>query len=165
MFVECSVIFKGHIGNELTGLSSRYLPAIGRFLIVVTFLEDALRIITQWSDQLLYLHDYRHSMPCLSAIGTKLTDFSSSSIWAYPPLPHNKRSRHVFMFDPRYCAKILRLRSCWINRCRRHTSAWVWIDLRSELLPPQPVCHGWTIDGTFRLVDPQIKGLRWSPTT
>lgn len=37
-----------------------YLPAIGRFLIVVTFLEDALRIITQWKDQLLYLHDYRH---------------------------------------------------------------------------------------------------------
>ena len=40
---------------------SRYLPAIGRFLIVVTFLEDALRIITQWSDQLVYLRDYRHS--------------------------------------------------------------------------------------------------------
>lgn len=38
------------------------MPAIGRFLIVVTFLEDALRIITQWSDQILYLHDYRHSM-------------------------------------------------------------------------------------------------------
>ncbi|KAF2869758.1 SURF4 family-domain-containing protein [Massariosphaeria phaeospora] len=37
-----------------------YLPAIGRFLIVVTFLEDALRIITQWKDQLTYLHDYRH---------------------------------------------------------------------------------------------------------
>jgi len=37
-----------------------YLPAIGRFLIVVTFLEDALRIVTQWSDQLLYLHDFRH---------------------------------------------------------------------------------------------------------
>ncbi|KAF3012335.1 hypothetical protein G7054_g1061 [Neopestalotiopsis clavispora] len=37
-----------------------YLPALGRFLIVVTFLEDALRILTQWSDQLLYLHDYRH---------------------------------------------------------------------------------------------------------
>ncbi|KAI9827488.1 MAG: hypothetical protein M1832_004838 [Thelocarpon impressellum] len=36
-----------------------YLPAIGRFLIVVTFLEDALRIITQWSDQLTYLHDFR----------------------------------------------------------------------------------------------------------
>lgn len=40
----------------------RYLPAIGRFLIVVTFLEDAIRIITQWSDQLIYLKDYRHSM-------------------------------------------------------------------------------------------------------
>lgn len=38
-----------------------YLPAIGRFLIVVTFLEDALRILTQWNDQLVYLHDYRHS--------------------------------------------------------------------------------------------------------
>ncbi|KAK7511587.1 putative COPII-coated vesicle protein SurF4/Erv29 [Phyllosticta citriasiana] len=37
-----------------------YLPAIGRFLIVVTFLEDALRIITQWSDQLIYLNDFRH---------------------------------------------------------------------------------------------------------
>ncbi|KAI1108330.1 SURF4 family-domain-containing protein [Nemania sp. NC0429] len=37
-----------------------YLPAIGRFLIVVTFLEDALRIITQWSDQLVYLNTYRH---------------------------------------------------------------------------------------------------------
>ncbi|KAH7359033.1 SURF4 family protein [Plectosphaerella cucumerina] len=36
-----------------------YLPAIGRFLIVVTFLEDVLRILTQWSDQLLYLNDYR----------------------------------------------------------------------------------------------------------
>ena len=38
-----------------------YLPAIGRFLIVDTFLEDALRILTQWTDQLVYLHDYRHS--------------------------------------------------------------------------------------------------------
>ncbi|KAE8145993.1 SURF4 family-domain-containing protein [Aspergillus avenaceus] len=36
-----------------------YLPAIGRFLIVVTFIEDSLRIITQWSDQLMYLRDYR----------------------------------------------------------------------------------------------------------
>lgn len=28
---------------------------------MVTFLEDAIRIVTQWSDQLLYLHDYRRS--------------------------------------------------------------------------------------------------------
>lgn len=41
--------------------NSRYLPAVGRFLIVVTFLEDALRIITQWDAQLGYLNDYRHS--------------------------------------------------------------------------------------------------------
>lgn len=32
-----------------------HLPAIGRSLIVVTFYEDALRIVTQWSDQLWYL--------------------------------------------------------------------------------------------------------------
>ncbi|KDQ60183.1 hypothetical protein JAAARDRAFT_32563 [Jaapia argillacea MUCL 33604] len=36
-----------------------HLPAIGRFLIVVTFLEDALRITTQWSDQLWYLQRHR----------------------------------------------------------------------------------------------------------
>lgn len=32
-----------------------HLPTIGRFLIVVTFLEDSLRILTQWSDQIWYL--------------------------------------------------------------------------------------------------------------
>jgi len=32
-----------------------HLPAIGRFLIVVTFLEDAVRILTQWGDQIWYL--------------------------------------------------------------------------------------------------------------
>ncbi|KDR72587.1 hypothetical protein GALMADRAFT_252732 [Galerina marginata CBS 339.88] len=37
-----------------------HLPAIGRFLIVVTFLEDALRILTQWSDQIWYLQQHRH---------------------------------------------------------------------------------------------------------
>ncbi|KEZ41797.1 hypothetical protein SAPIO_CDS6785 [Scedosporium apiospermum] len=37
-----------------------YLPAIGRFLIVVTFIEDTIRIFTQWNDQLIYLHDFRH---------------------------------------------------------------------------------------------------------
>lgn len=55
-----------------------YLPALGRFLIVVTFLEDALRsvglasqpnydqaltvdirILTQWSDQIYYLQRHR----------------------------------------------------------------------------------------------------------
>ena len=39
----------------------RYIPAAGRFLIVCTFMEDAIRIMTQWNDQLLYLKDYRHS--------------------------------------------------------------------------------------------------------
>ncbi|ODN79666.1 hypothetical protein, variant [Cryptococcus amylolentus CBS 6039] len=37
-----------------------YVPAMARFLIVVTFLEDALRILTQWGDQLWYLQKYRY---------------------------------------------------------------------------------------------------------
>jgi len=36
-----------------------YIPAIARFLIVVTFLEDALRIVTQWTDQLAYLERHQ----------------------------------------------------------------------------------------------------------
>ncbi|KAG2039197.1 SURF4 family-domain-containing protein [Suillus americanus] len=37
-----------------------HLPTIGRFLIIVTFYEDALRIMTQWNDQLWYLQTHRH---------------------------------------------------------------------------------------------------------
>ncbi|KAI5478621.1 COPII-coated vesicle protein SurF4/Erv29 [Pseudohyphozyma bogoriensis] len=36
-----------------------WLPALGRFLIIVTFLEDALRILTQISDQNYYLQKHR----------------------------------------------------------------------------------------------------------
>ncbi|KAF9158155.1 hypothetical protein DFQ27_002433 [Actinomortierella ambigua] len=36
-----------------------YIPAIARFLIVVTFYEDALRIATQFSDQLYYIQRFR----------------------------------------------------------------------------------------------------------
>ena len=56
-----------------------YLPAIGRFLIVVTFLEDSLRIVSQWSDQLSYLKDYRGSTyyPRLRARGCKSMSRSS----------------------------------------------------------------------------------------
>ncbi|KAI8879574.1 SURF4-domain-containing protein [Backusella circina FSU 941] len=32
-----------------------YLAVIGRFLVIATFYEDALRIVYQWSDQLSYL--------------------------------------------------------------------------------------------------------------
>lgn len=41
-----------------------HLPAIGRFLIVVTFLEDALRILTQWGDQIWYLQQYVSTYTC-----------------------------------------------------------------------------------------------------
>ncbi|KAJ3186440.1 hypothetical protein HK101_009636 [Irineochytrium annulatum] len=36
-----------------------YLPTVARFLLVVTFLEDSLRISTQYSDQKYYLKKYR----------------------------------------------------------------------------------------------------------
>ncbi|KAI7859714.1 SURF4 family-domain-containing protein [Circinella umbellata] len=43
-----------------------YIPVIGRFLIVATFLEDALRISTQWEDQLLFMEQRRHFPSVLS---------------------------------------------------------------------------------------------------
>ncbi|KAJ1547518.1 hypothetical protein HK096_002566 [Nowakowskiella sp. JEL0078] len=36
-----------------------HLPVIARFLLVVTFLEDSLRIVSQWSDQTNYLSTQR----------------------------------------------------------------------------------------------------------
>jgi hypothetical protein len=37
-----------------------HLPSVSRFLIVATFYEDAMRIIWQWSDQVMYLVQVRH---------------------------------------------------------------------------------------------------------
>lgn len=48
-----------HMSFSQSNRLDRYLPALGRFLIVVTFLEDAIRILTQWGDQLHYLQMYR----------------------------------------------------------------------------------------------------------
>ncbi|PRT53709.1 Surfeit locus protein 4 [Wickerhamiella sorbophila] len=45
----------GELGQPL----KPYLPAIGRILVVLTFIEDAVRIITQWGDQTRYLRNYR----------------------------------------------------------------------------------------------------------
>lgn len=36
-----------------------YLPFIGRFLIVATFLEDGVRIVSQWDSQVSYIWSYR----------------------------------------------------------------------------------------------------------
>lgn len=37
---------------------------MGRFLIVVTFLEDAFTIVTEWKNQLIFLNQYRKSQYC-----------------------------------------------------------------------------------------------------
>ncbi|ODV97857.1 hypothetical protein PACTADRAFT_47705 [Pachysolen tannophilus NRRL Y-2460] len=46
--------------DNYSGPVKPYVPAIGRFLIVATFYEDATRIVTQWKDQVFYLWNYRH---------------------------------------------------------------------------------------------------------
>lgn len=53
----------GHAEDVMDSLAKPlkpYVPVLGRFLIVVTFLEDALRIVTQWGDQAMYLNRFRH---------------------------------------------------------------------------------------------------------
>ncbi|GMM33419.1 Erv29 protein [Saccharomycopsis crataegensis] len=46
--------------DAYSGPVKPYVPAIGRFLMVATFYEDAIRIVSQWSDQVFYLNTYRH---------------------------------------------------------------------------------------------------------
>lgn len=45
-----------------------YVPAIGRLFIVATFYEDSLRIFTQWSEQVYYLHVYRKFWKWLTVV-------------------------------------------------------------------------------------------------
>src|SRR6266404_9939928 len=49
-----------------------YLPAIGRFLIIFTFIEDSFRIVTQWGDQLWYLQKCVSCAPFLRPQPTQL---------------------------------------------------------------------------------------------
>lgn len=46
--------------DEYTAPLKPYVPSIGRAFIVATFYEDSLRIMTQWSEQVYYLYNYRH---------------------------------------------------------------------------------------------------------
>lgn len=45
--------------NQLAQPIKPYLSHIGRFLLVVTFIEDALRIFMQWGDQVRFMKSYR----------------------------------------------------------------------------------------------------------
>lgn len=47
------------VANKLGQPVKPYVTHIGRFLLVVTFLEDAVRIVMQWNEQLNYLMMYR----------------------------------------------------------------------------------------------------------
>lgn len=46
--------------NSVSRPIKPYLPAVSRFLVVATFMEDALRILFQWSAQVSYLQKARH---------------------------------------------------------------------------------------------------------
>lgn len=48
-----------HILNSIGSPIKPYLNHIGRFFLVVTFIEDALRIFMQWSDQIRFMKTYR----------------------------------------------------------------------------------------------------------
>lgn len=61
-FEECIRQTSAKIENTLDIVGQPvkpYLPALSRFLVVVTFYEDALRIIVQWSDQRDFLESSR----------------------------------------------------------------------------------------------------------
>lgn len=45
----------GELGQPL----KPYLPVLGRILVISTFLEDAVRLVTQWGDQTRYLRNHR----------------------------------------------------------------------------------------------------------
>lgn len=45
--------------DQVSTLTKPYVPFLGRFLLVVTFLEDSLRICSQWTDQVNYLMNQR----------------------------------------------------------------------------------------------------------
>ncbi|GMG39780.1 unnamed protein product [Ambrosiozyma monospora] len=61
-FEQCSEKVENFIDQYLGG-AKPYVPSIGRTFIVATFIEDAIRIVTQWKEQVYYLSTYRHVYP------------------------------------------------------------------------------------------------------
>lgn len=110
-----------------------YLPVIGRFLIVVTFLEDALRIVTQWTDQLTYLHNYRHSMHIGAADSSRKqnTNIGRSSSRLDASLPHRQCSGDVLMLYPSYRPQA----HCRSRRRTHGSSGYTGPRLRPHLRP------------------------------
>ncbi|GMF06143.1 unnamed protein product [Ambrosiozyma monospora] len=49
--------------DQYLGGAKPYVPSIGRTFIVATFIEDAIRIVTQWKEQVYYLSTYRNVYP------------------------------------------------------------------------------------------------------
>jgi hypothetical protein len=157
----------------------RHLPAIGRFLIVVTFIEDALRIITQWNDQLSYLSDYRHSAPppstaaeleealvlVLAAKSTTLTFVAvwHSSMGLDPSLPGAERDCDADGVGAGDRPAAFGVRGRRTFRGGYNASTRIRSHFRPQLLPPQPFSPRRAADGVVGLVPPQEIRVRWSP--
>jgi hypothetical protein len=60
-----------------------HLPAVSRFLIVATFYEDALRILWQWSDQIMYLEQARYFPRYVAPVFLGFNAFVSNSSELY----------------------------------------------------------------------------------
>ncbi|KAJ1987510.1 ER-derived vesicles protein erv29 [Dimargaris cristalligena] len=45
--------------DKLASPLKPHIPTLARFLLVVTFLEDSVRLVMQWSSQLYYMQQYR----------------------------------------------------------------------------------------------------------
>lgn len=139
-----------------------HLPAIGRFLIVVTFYEDALRIVTQWSDQLWYLQTCvsRFSPPPLPQPLSTATDtftgvypiFSCCSTSLYVSFSCLSRSPsvnrdyvgHAGSFLIRDIEAFHGIRSPRPLPSRHLARLRLWPHLRLELFPPKPQCDRWS---------------------
>jgi uncharacterized membrane protein YphA (DoxX/SURF4 family) len=62
-FIKTYENYSDKLDNNLDiylGFAKPYVPSIGRFFIVATFIEDSLRISTQWKEQVYYLSTYRN---------------------------------------------------------------------------------------------------------
>ena len=137
-----------------------HLPTIGRFLIVVTFYEDALRITTQWKDQLWYLQtcvllDYTPARAETFQTATgisigvyRIYSFFSILLYVFPvpcPLLYNDhRVGHVIGFHGGNVETVHRICRPGTFVRRGCPGLWIWADFRSQFLPAQPERDRWS---------------------
>ena len=127
-----------------------YIPAMSRFLIVATFIEDSLRIIMQWSDQLTFMQQSRGFPTGLSHLFLGLNVIVSEILKKIRGMDRVQRRRGVtcytnsknneitqnhlcsldhagffFLYCSKEAASLCYLRS---HGCYCCSSFWLWLD-------------------------------------